>query len=138
MSGMAGKWRAGKNTRISVGSQNLALASYDLTDSGADIDTTNTESNGVTEGIIGPENLDWNSGGKWDAGQNPLDNPPGMYPRQDGENLSFYTSQTDNVFYNLPFFRCHQATLRMTVQGGVDISARGKNQGSYSRAQGSV
>lgn len=136
--GTSGAWRAGKNSRVEVANQRVAMASYSVTDRAGDIDTSNIESEGFEEGITGLFGADWDVGGKWDAGLNPFEDPPGLYPRDDGTELSIYTNVADAKFYNFPFYRCIQATLRMTASQGVDIEARGKNQGAFTRPSGSV
>ena len=81
------KFRAGKTSRASVGATNLNLAEWSASYSAADLDTTNFEDGGYTTGLIGPYNLDWSLKGSWDAGQNPQDDPPGLYPRDDGSSV---------------------------------------------------
>lgn len=132
------KFRAGKNSRAQVSSNDLTRNSYSVTYRGGDIDTTNFESEGYEEGIIGPIGADWNLDGHWNAGVNPFDDPPGLYPRNDGDEMYIWSNRTDDKYFNFPVFRCLSSTMRSTASGGVEISASGKNQGAFTIPSGSV
>lgn len=136
--------RAGKTSRITVGQTPLVFASYEATLNGDDYPTVNFESwrdaEGQTfdEGILGPIGADIRAGGDWDAHFAPLGSPPGLYPRDDLANLSFYTSRFDNVAWIFPFARIRSATNGSDVKGKVTFNFSGKNQGRFNWPTGNV
>lgn len=121
-----------------VGGTQLAFAKWDVNFAVKDLDTTNFESNGFGEGISGIEQADLSFGGDWDAGQNPMDNPPGIYPRDDLANLDFYENVTDNVFWNFPYARLRSCKNGASVDGKVTYEASGMSQGLTVQPTGSV
>ena len=139
-----GKQRAGKTTRVGVGGTFLTFASYEVTLEGEDYPTVNFESYNVAqgqtfdEGILGPLSSSIRFGGDWDAGTNPLANPPGLYPRDDLATVVFYTSRIDNIFWNFPYIRLRNATNSAEVRGKVAFNCSGRNQGIFTYPAGSV
>ncbi len=139
-----GKQRAAKTSRVTVGGTALTFASWESALTGEDYVTTNFESyvaavdSTFDEGILGPIGCDIKFGGDWDAGKNPLDPPPGLYPRDDLAALLFYTSRLDVVFWNFPFARLRSATNGGEIAGKVTFAAAGKSQGRFFTPSGSV
>lgn len=123
-----GKMRAGKNSRIIVGSTNLYMAKWKATWKGDDLDTTNFEALGE-QGTIGVIVCEFSFGGDWPAAQNMFDSPPGIYPRDDGATLKFYENVTDAVYHSLATFRIISADNGAEVKGKVSFDANGKSQG---------
>jgi hypothetical protein len=133
-----GKQRAGKNSRINVGATRIVGQRWNVTWKGDDLDTVNFESGGLEEGILGIEGLEWSMAGDWDAGTNPFDDPPGLYPRDDLAGLEFYENVTDNVGWDLTYARVRSATNGAEVRGKVSFEASGMSQGSFTPPAGSV
>lgn len=133
-----GKQRSGKNSRIKVAAQNLTFAKFSVTFKGDDLDTVNFESNGVDEGILGIIGAEYSAGGDWDAGTNPFDAPPGIYPRDDLATVKFYNNVADNTFWNFPYLRVRSAVNSSEVKGKVAFEWSGMNQGSFFNPTGSV
>ena len=125
-----GHWRAGKGSRTTVEGQNLKKSKWDITYSADDLDTNTFEGNGVDQGEIGILMIDWNLGGNWDAQLNALSDPPGLYPRSDLGDVKFYTSISDNVFWDLPNNRVLSSKNGAEVRGLVTFESSGKIQGS--------
>ena len=138
---MARRQRAGKNGRIAWGNSNLRAKQWSTDDKADDIDTTNFESvvQGISydEGLTGPNVAEWSFSGSWDATANAFDDPPGIYPRDEGGPLKLYTNLTDAVFYNLILVRVLSAKVSCPVRGDVTFEASGKSQGQYTRPTGS-
>lgn len=132
------KFRAGKTGRVAVGSQLLAMLEWSVTARGADLDTTNFESNGIEEGLVGIIGADWAVRANWDAGKNPLDDPPGLFPRDNGTAMSLFTNVADNKPYVFPFYRCLNSKITTNATGLVTFDADGKNQGPFQEPTGSV
>lgn len=132
------KFRAGKNSRASCDGTVLNMNEYSWTHHGDPLDVTNFESNGLYEGIIGIQSLDWTLRGDWDAAKNPFDDPPGLYPREDGESLVMYTNKTDGKAASMTAYLCSDSTVNSTATGKVGYNAAGKSNGSFSVPTGSV
>lgn len=128
--------RSGKESRIECESTILALAKFNVVEEGQDLDTVNFESDGLGEGILGITFLRWTLGGAWDAGTNPLDDPPGLYPRDDLPNLILTLNVTDATTYEMPFARVRSSTVGTDVKGLVTFDAAGMSQGDYSIPEG--
>jgi hypothetical protein len=139
-----GKQRAAKTSRVLIGAQALTFASWEVTLNGEDYDTTNFESyNAIAgqtygEGILGPVECDLKFGGDWDAGPNPLGSPPGLYPRDDLQNVYFYTSRIDMVFWTFPYVRIRSSVNGGEVRGKVTFNTSGKSQGPFTFPTASI
>lgn len=133
-----GKQRAGKGSRVSVGSENLAFAKWSTNYKGDDLDTVNFESEGYDEGILSVIGVEISFGGSWDAGNNPYDDPPGLFPRDDLTGLAFFENVTDNVGWEFPYARLRSANNGVEVKGLVSFDASGMSQGAFTPPTGSV
>ena len=131
-------FRAGYAGSCSVDGSEFAMQEWSTTWRGADLDTTNFESNGYEEGLIGVQGVDWTVNGDWDASQNPLEDPPGLYPRVAGEAMILTTNTTDAQNWDFPQFRVHSSQLSVRTSGKVSINASGKNNGTFTPPTGSV
>lgn len=127
----SGSFRAGKNSRAQVNAQNMTQANWDATFSGENLDTTNFESNGFSEGIIGVWELQWSISGRWNASQNPNADPPGLFPTEEGANMSLYVNVADDTSYDMPSFRCTSGKASTSATGAVDFNASGMSQGTF-------
>jgi hypothetical protein len=132
---MAGTFRAGKSGRVTIGlepaAQHLALQEWAVTGRGADLDTTNFESQGLEEGLIGIVGADWSVRGNWDSAMNPMADPPGLFPRDNGTNMSLITNIGDADGYVFPYWRCLNSRITTTANGMVAFDADGKSQGPF-------
>src|SRR5262245_25363193 len=139
-----GKQRSAKTSRILINTQPLAFASWEVNLTGDDLDTVNFESYNVPlaqtfdEGILGVYNAAIRFGGDWDAGTNPYDDPPGLFPRDNLANVSFQESRLDLVGWTFPYIRLRTATNGGQVRGKVTFNCDGKNQGPFGFPTGSV
>ena len=125
-----GLFRAGKNSRVTVESTNLTKSKWDLTLRGDDIDTTNFESGGVGQGTIGIADVEWNFGGLWNAAEDDLVDPPGLFPRDNLGAIFFYTNLLDNIFWELPINRVLSSRNGAEVRQGVTFETSGKLNGA--------
>lgn len=132
------KFRAGKRGRTEVNSQILSNKEWSTTYRGVDLDTTNFETNGKTTQLTGPVGVDWSIRGDWDASKNPLDDPPGLYPRDDGTNMQLFTNQTDNTPWQFPTFSVTNAKTTTSASGLVTFDTDGKSQDDFLPPEGSV
>lgn len=143
-----GHQRAAKTSKITVsGDPNgLAYASWSVDVSVQDVDTTNFESYiagaspvaaSYVEGISGPMSASWKCGGLWDVGTNPYGQPPGFYPRDDLQSLTFLDSQTDpGIDWAFTYARVRGSTNGGAVTQGVTFDASGLNQGTFAFPSG--
>ena len=109
-----------------------------------DLQTVNFESYNTTagqtydEGISGVLFCDITFGGDWDAHTNPLGTTPGLYPRDDLNNLQFMVNRLDNVPWTFTFARLRQANNSGTVKDKVLFDCVGMSQGPFTFPAGSV
>lgn len=127
----SGAFRAGKNSRAQVNAQNMTTANWSAAYRGENLDTTNFESNGYEEGIIGVLGLDWDLSGRWNASQNPNADPPGLFPTEEGSDMNLYVNVADDLSYDMPSFRCFNGTASTSATGAVDFKANGSSQGTF-------
>ena len=128
---IAGAQRAGKGSRWQVNAINLRMGKWDCDWKGDDLDTTNFESGGFEQGIIGINVAPWNGSGLWDASIPPYLDPPGIFPRSALLNVFFYTSVTDNVGWFLPIARVFSAKTGAEVRGLVTFESSGKSNSTF-------
>lgn len=143
-----GKQRAMKSSRVEVDGTALAFASWKANVTGDDIETNNfldysvVTNQAYNEGILGFIGCDGDFGGDWDAGLNPTDLtavlPPGLYPRDDLANVSFYTSIVDGVFWDFPYMRIRTSSTGGDVKTAVTFTCGYRNQGVFLFPTGSV
>jgi hypothetical protein len=107
------------------------MQEWTVTGRGADLDTTNFESQGIEEGLIGIVGADWSIRGNWNPAQNPMADPPGLFPRDNGTDMSLITSIADADAYVFPFWRCLNSKITTSASGLVAFDADGKNQGPF-------
>ena len=137
---------AGKTSQVLVGGSALTYASWEAAMKGDDLPTVNFQSYNITaaqtfgEGIIGPIDCDIKFGGDWDAGTNPLDEPPGLYPRDDLSSVSFVTNRVvaPSVAWDFDFVRLRSSTSGADVKGKVTFNTSGMNQGPFAPPVGSI
>ncbi len=132
-------FRAGKNSRARVDGDNLALDNWACRETGDYLKTDNFESNGFRTGLIGFKGLDADISGSWDANDNPLDDPPGLFVRDDGETANLYTNVTDNKFYDFAGgWVCPNSDVSTTADGLVLFKSTIKSDANYTLPHGSV
>jgi hypothetical protein len=127
--------RSGKNSRVQVGSNILAMSSFDVSVEATDLDTVNFTSAGADEGITGIYKATLSFKGDWDArlvsNGMPFGNPPGIFPRDDLQNVTFTINISDGNNWNFPYARIRSARTASDVTGKVSFDASGFNQGSF-------
>jgi hypothetical protein len=136
---MAAKFRAGKTGRITVGASVLSSLEWSTKFYGDKLDVANFESNGMHLWLIGLEGADWSMKSNWNAAQNSFDDPPGLFPRDDGsEQITMYTKVADNVFASFPTWACFNSTITNTVSGLVTFDCDGAGQDDFNVPTASV
>ena len=135
---VTGKQRAGKGSRVQVTAINLNMVEWTFEAKGDDLDTTNFESAGNEQGTIGIIVADFQVRGDWDAGRNPYDSPPGIYPRDDLSALKFYENVTDNIFHSVSIARLLSTRNGSQVRGKVTFEFSGKSNSGFTLATGSI
>ena len=139
-----GTQRAGKASQVNVDGTALTFASYNAKVAGQDLETTNFESYVLAEdttykeGILGPIECALDFGGDWDAGTNPLDDPPGLYPRDDLPNVEFVTNRGDASFWDFPYVRLRNCASGAAPDAKVTFTCDGMSQGPFVFPIGSV
>lgn len=138
-----GSQRAGKASQVLANGTALAFASWQANVKGTDLVTTNFESYDLAtdttygEGILGDLNCDLSFGGDWDAAENPLDDPPGLFPRDNLPNLEFVVNQTDANFWSFHYARLRNCSSNAKWDGKVEFTCDGHNQGVFAFPLGS-
>jgi hypothetical protein len=133
-----GYQRSSKNSRVVVGGENLKNNKWTAEETGDDLDTVNFESSGLDEGIKGIFGVAITYGGDWDAAYNFFDDPPGIYPRDDLQDLQLYLNVADDTFWDFYYSRINSCNNSSSVRDKVSFDASGKSQGDYTRPTGSV
>lgn len=140
-----GYQRASKASQVTVGGTSLAFSSWKADVDGQDTETTNFESYVLAsdttyrEGILGPIVCNITFGGDWDAALNPLEDPPGLYPRDDLANLAFVVNRTDANFWDFPYARLRSAGSGASdVSSAISFDCGGMSQGPFVFPLGSV
>ncbi len=139
-----GYQRAAKASQVLVAQTALSFASWEAQLNGDDLPTENFTSydsatdNAYMEGILGFIGCELRYGGDWDAAANPLDDPPGLYPRDDLASLSFVVNINDATSWAFPYSRVRGATNGAAVKDKVTFSVTGKSQGEFTWPSGSV
>lgn len=139
-----GSQRAGKASQVLILGVPLSFASWNADVSAADLPTPNFESYDLATDTLFDEGLNAvltcnvTFGGDWDAGLNPLDEPPGLYPRDDLATVVFMVNQTDATNWAFPYVRLRSAKSAAAVGSLVTFECGGKNQGSFTYPTGSV
>jgi hypothetical protein len=142
-----GSQRAGKTSQVNANNTALAFSSYNVTVSGEDHSTNNFNSwdaagwdggQAFDEGLLCFVKADIDFGGDWDAGVNPYDDPPGLFPRDDFPNLKLFTSIIDVVDFDFAYMRIRSAKTGAEATGSVTFEVSGMSQGSFTLPTGSV
>lgn len=125
-------FRSGKTSAASVQGTTLANTDWSIKYNGQDLDTTNFESDGYEEGLTGILSASWTLKGSWDSGSDPTSDPPGLYPRDDGVDMTLTPSTLGGRTYSLSSWRCMDTDISTNVRGVVQYNSSGKNQGTFS------
>jgi hypothetical protein len=132
-----GYQRAGKTSRILIGSSALAYASWEVSEKTTALDTMNFESYNVIaaesfgEGLHDGVECELRGAGDWDAHNAAYGAVPGLYIRDDLVNSLYYTSRIDGVFWSFPYSRISSSTNGATAKGVVTFSYSGMSQGPF-------
>ena len=141
MAGPIGHFRAGKGSRMVVVGTNLRLKKYTTDFKTDDLETDNFEAGLVgafDQGTVGFFYLDYSGDGDWDAQQNALDAPPGIYPRDDLGLVKLYASVSDNTFWNIGQSRVLSSKVGSDSKGLVSFGFSAKSNSSFTAPTGSV
>lgn len=140
-----GTQRASKASQVIVTGTPLSFASWDISLAGVDIDTTNftsyilAEDTTFTEGILGTLEATGSFGGDWDAGTNPLDDPPGLYPRDDLTGVDLVVNQGDASEWIFDYMRIRTVNMAAALADAVTFTVgQWKSQGEFTFPIGSV
>ena len=134
---MAALFRAGKTGEATVNGQSIAMESWTTHYSGENIPTTNFESNGCYQGVTGIRKLAWTLAGQWDANEYPTEDPPGLYPRDDGDTLILTMSTQDaGGNWEMPSFMCDSSSVTTTATGNIKFDSSGSSQGQFRNPSG--
>lgn len=130
----------GKGSGITVQGIALCFARWEVTGRADDLDTTCFEDVGVETGIIGVVGCDLTASGNWDATRNPMDNPPGIYPRDDLPSVQCYEARALPAIlpWSFPKFRVLSARNSAEARGLVAFEFSGKANGFFSQPIGSA
>ncbi len=121
-----------------VGADTLAFSSWKADVSGKELETTNFNSyvlasdTSFEEGILGTLGCATSFGGDWDAGDNPLDDPPGLFPRDDLADVKYVVNQTDANFWDFAYMRLRTASSGAnSANDKITFECSGMNQGPF-------
>lgn len=144
-----GAQRAGKLSRVLVNIVPLSYSSWTVGLASQDLSTVNFESFNTAgfnafsggqsfgEGLHASVEAAIKFGGDWDAGTNPLDNPPGLYVRDDLFGLALEVNRFDATAWNFDYSRIRSAENGTAVGGLVTFSCSGMSQGPFTAPTGS-
>lgn len=124
-------FRSGKTGSVEVASTTLSLSNWRVAYTGANLETTNFESDGYYTGITGILKCAWDVKGDWDANQTPYTDPPGLFPRDDGTNMILTTSTLDGTSFSFDDWICDSSTVEVTTVGKVTFDASGTSNGEF-------
>jgi hypothetical protein len=116
----------------------LLMQEWSLTERADDLDSTGFEDQGTETGLTGVGVVEFTFRGLWDAGQNMLIDPPGIWPRPDGGPCVLYENLVDGVFWAFPCVRILSAQQTNPVRGLVTFSASCKSNGIWQRPNSNV
>lgn len=135
---MAAVFRSGKTGEASVSGTPLSLESWTTNYQGNVIETTNFESNGCYQGVTGIRKLAWTLKGQWDfTPPYYTKDPPGLYPRDDGSDMTLTMSTQDEAgTWSMPSFICEHANVSTTATGNISFDAAGSSQGQFTQPSG--
>ena len=138
MAGPFGDMRPGKGSRVQANGVNMPQTDWRASFRGDDLDSSNFEAQGFEQGLIGFQVLESSTNGWWNAVQNPLDGPPGIFPQDLFPNTLYYTNVADAVFWFQPFMRilsCENGGVN--ARGLVPFGWSGKSNGTFAQPTGS-
>lgn len=144
--------RTGKRGRVIVGGSGntqtgsnhiLTMRKWTLTDKGNVVPISGFENGGYTSGLIGLHDCDFTFEGVWDVAVNWQDDPPGLYPRHDLQNLYLILDSVDNssvtANYQFPWAIISQGAFTVDANNQALVySVTGTNNGSYTVTTGSI
>jgi hypothetical protein len=142
-----GAQRAAKGSAVLVGGTlgtALAFSAWSATESAQDLPTVNftsfSSSTNISygEGTFGVSECQLQFGGDWDASANPMDDPPGIYVRDDLDGLVFMENVNDVIYWLFDYARLRSTTNGAEVRGLVTFNASGMSQGPYQRPSGNA
>lgn len=153
--GTVGSFRSGKGGRITVvdenGTAKMKMAVYTVKETGNKLDTTNFEcftdefgstgsgdGRSFSQGLVGVETADCTVTGLWEFSQNPFDDPPGIFVRDDGPLQQMFLSRNDAQFYKFFETLITTCTVKVSVKGDVSFDYGFENQGPYIGPTGSA
>ena len=131
--------KPGKRGRVTIGTvqqtvRHIFAKEFTVDNSGEDLDTTNFESGGFDEGVLGIELLAFAFKGDWRPERNYLMNPPGLFPRDDLANVKLFPSTDDLAnFWDIPCARVLKAHQTCPVKGVVSFDVDLKSNGKFVR-----
>jgi hypothetical protein len=113
------------------------MGSWSCKRRGEKLDTDNFECGGEEQGLVGFVGTDWDGRGGWDAQNNAFDSPPGIYPRDDAEDIYFYTSVDDTCFWFIQQAIVLSSGCTAEAKGLVNYEASGVSNGGVELPTGS-
>lgn len=144
---VVGTFRSGKNGGVTYGSSPgvpLSQSKFSVKHKGMKISTTNflnwTNDLGnagvagtgrcFTQGLVGTENLTFETSGHWNAQQEPGD-PPIVTVTDDGDVLILFVNVVDASAYVLPVTLVLEVDVDVDVEGNIDYKFSGENNGDF-------
>lgn len=127
-----GLQRTTKGSRIAVGTENLNFGQFSCEWNADDVDITGFENEGAESGLVAINWCKYDFSGLWDAAVPPYNDPPGLFPRHDLQNLTFYENTGDDVFWQFPYGRLFSSKNdSATSQKLVNFATNGKSNGGW-------
>jgi hypothetical protein len=123
--------------RVSIGGTILNVLGFSPTLRGEDHDTTNSESL-APEGTVGWVDIEVKLEMNWDAGLNPMDSPPSLYPGAILNNVIGFINQLDNTFFNMGQARVIDAEIPIRIRDLIKYNVTLRGHGTWINPTGSV
>ncbi len=123
---------AGCDAAVDVDGSTLTGVDFTATEHGADLETTNFESNAQSTALIGIQFLNLSFSGVWDSTQVPTNDPPGLYVRNDLPNTTVSPAGSGGD-YSIPTGRLAESTVSGRLDGLIMFGPMNvKSNGDYS------
>lgn len=103
-----------------------------------DLRTDNTADNGFSNRIAGINDLPWTIEHDWDADNNPMDDPPALYPGSVLTDLRLYLDQLASgaIYFGMPKAIVLGTPVNAMIDAIVHITVNGANKGAYTKPLG--
>lgn len=124
---------SGRLGKVTVGSTDLCITSWEADEEGEELDTTCTDGTGRNSNIIGTQGVTLNVKANYDADAPPFASPPGIIVGDLVAIKAYVGDPTLAKFWNFPTARITNVKNQSEVKGLVTYEFTAKSNGTYTR-----